>query len=106
MILAVDSSVLLTILKGQPKADRRVDLLIKRKNRGSLVICEVVAAEVSALFTTESEFNDAMDELGIEYSPAERPTALLAGRTFADYRRAGGPRKQLIPDFIIGAHAT
>jgi hypothetical protein len=29
----------------------------------------------------------------------------LAGEIFKAYRRAGGPREHLIPDFLIGAHA-
>ena len=32
--------------------------------------------------------------------------AFLAGQTFVRYRRDGGPREHLIPDFIIAAHAT
>jgi len=29
----------------------------------------------------------------------------LAGDTFKRYRQAGGPRQQLVPDFLIAAHA-
>jgi predicted nucleic acid-binding protein len=32
-------------------------------------------------------------------------SAILAGQIFKAYRRAGGPREHLIPDFLIGAHA-
>jgi predicted nucleic acid-binding protein len=29
----------------------------------------------------------------------------LAGKAFRRYRRAGGPRTTVLPDFFIGAHA-
>lgn len=29
----------------------------------------------------------------------------LAGKIFRQYRRDGGPREHLVPDFLIGAHA-
>jgi predicted nucleic acid-binding protein len=32
--------------------------------------------------------------------------AFLAGRCFLDYRRRGGSRAGVLPDFFIGAHAA
>ncbi|HEY1833475.1 MAG TPA: hypothetical protein VGG08_03490 [Solirubrobacteraceae bacterium] len=32
--------------------------------------------------------------------------AFLAGHAHADYRRAGGTREAVLPDFLIGAHAA
>ena len=32
--------------------------------------------------------------------------AFLAGHAHADYRRAGGSREAILPDFLIGAHAA
>jgi hypothetical protein len=34
------------------------------------------------------------------------PAAFLAGHAHADYRRAGGTRAAVLPDFLIGAHAA
>ncbi|MDQ2878474.1 MAG: type II toxin-antitoxin system VapC family toxin, partial [Pseudomonadota bacterium] len=31
--------------------------------------------------------------------------ALRAGVAFREYRRRGGPRQTILPDFLIGAHA-
>ena len=32
--------------------------------------------------------------------------AFLAGHAPANYRRAGGPREAMLPDFLIGGHAA
>jgi predicted nucleic acid-binding protein len=32
-------------------------------------------------------------------------TALIAGRAFKDYKRRGGTRQRVVPDFLVGAHA-
>ena len=51
----------------------------------------------------------ALDEgvvRGIERIPMPWPASFLAGRAFTEYRRRGGPRHSLLPDFLIGAHAA
>lgn len=105
MILAVDSSVLLAIFKGESTAEAWVDLLVKKGRKGRLVVCEVVVAEVAALFPESGVFGEALENLGVAFSPTEQATAEHAGRLFRRYRREGGPREHLIPDFLIGAHA-
>lgn len=107
MILAVDTSVLLTIFKGEATAERWVKL-IARSNRGTnqVVACDVVAAETSSLFPSATAYETAMEELGVVFSPVAASAAVRAGRIFRDYRRAGGPREFMIPDFLIGAHAS
>ncbi len=36
----------------------------------------------------------------------ERAALFLAGKAFLDYRRRGGGRSGVLPDFFIGAHAA
>ena len=33
-------------------------------------------------------------------------TGFVAGQAFAEYRRRGGLRRSLLPDFYVGAHAA
>lgn len=106
MRTAVDSSVLMAVFKGEPQGAKWLDLLIRQAALGELVICEVVAAEVSTLFRTASDLTKKLDALGIGLSPSTLSTAFLAGETFLAYRDAGGPREHLIPDFLIAAHAV
>lgn len=106
MILAVDTSVLLTIFKGESSAAEWVEM-IERSSKGTneVIACDVVVAETASLFPSAIAYQEAMDELGVEFSPLSSSTAVRAGRIFRAYRKAGGPRKFMIPDFLIGAHA-
>jgi predicted nucleic acid-binding protein len=70
-----------------------------------LVVCDVVAAEYFALLLNEEKFRQSLSGLGIVFSPTSLDAARLAGRLFRSYRRRGGPREHLVPDFLIGAHA-
>ncbi len=56
MITAVDTSVLVAIVKGEAKAQRWADLLAAVRDDGDLVICDVVAAEFFALLLDERKF--------------------------------------------------
>ena len=35
-----------------------------------------------------------------------RPALFLAGKAYLQYRRRGGGKAQVLPDFFIGAHAA
>jgi predicted nucleic acid-binding protein len=106
MIVAVDSSDLLTIFLDEPLATPWMDTLIAARRGGRLTVCEVVYAEVAPAFTTSSVLEAALDALGVELDPIGPEAAWLAGQTFETYRDAGGPREHLIPDFLIAAHAS
>ena len=45
------------------------------------------------------------ETIQIHYDPINPASAYLAGQTFLHYRREGGPRRHLIPDFLVAAHA-
>jgi len=89
MITAVDTSVLLSIAKRETDASDWVDVLVDAREAGELVMGDVVAAEYFAVLLNEDKFRES----------------LVAGSIFKQYRREGGPREHLIPDFLIGAHA-
>jgi predicted nucleic acid-binding protein len=103
---AVDTSVLIAIAKGEADAEAWVELLIDARAEGEIVVCDVVAAEFFAVLMDARKFRRSLRNLGIVFSPTSLAAAQLAGRIFKDYRRQGGPREHLVPDFLIGAHAT
>jgi hypothetical protein len=105
MTTAVDTSVLIAIAKGEANAGEWTEVLAKAGAEGDLVICDVVAAELFALLMDEDKFQRTVGGLGIVYRPTSIVAAQMAGRIFRSYRREGGPREHLVPDFLIGAHA-
>ena len=72
---------------------------------GSLVACEVVWAEVRAHFPAQREFDQALAALGVAFDALDAECATVAGETWRRYRKEGGPRTRLIPDFLVAAHA-
>jgi predicted nucleic acid-binding protein len=106
MRTAVDASVLLDIFTASPRflaASR--DAVREAIARGSLTACDVVWAEVRARFSSAVEFASAMGTLGVAFDPITAEAANRAGEIWAHYRRAGGRRDSLIPDFLVAAHA-
>jgi predicted nucleic acid-binding protein len=105
MVTAVDSSVLIAIDKREPTSSEWLALLQHAREVSRLVVCDVVVAEVSSLFGNSRDFIAFLRDLQIHFDPIMPEAAIKAGHLFRDYRRAGGPRLHLIPDFLIGAHA-
>ena len=105
MRTAIDPSVLWSLLKGEADAPRWQQTLEQAALEGDLIICPVVVAEIAPAYTSEEDLMEDLDRLTISYDPIRPAAAFKAGQIFKSYRRAGGPRTALIPDFLIGAHA-
>ena len=105
MITGIDSSVLWTVFNDEPDAADWSRKLMEASSEGQLVLCEVVLAEIAPVFDSAEHAVDTLDGLGIRFDPINPRTAFEAGQLFKRYRQEGGPRRNLIPDFLIGAHA-
>ena len=106
MITAVDTSVLLDVFAAQADYLARSQIALRRcLQQGSLIVCEVVVAEPRPCFARNEELLSALSTIDAEFSPLSRDEALLAGEAWQKYRRAGGKRNHLIPDFLVAAHA-
>ena len=79
--------------------------LRKVLREGSLIVCEVVLAELRPCFPKRSTLLEALQVLNVDYVPISQESALLAGETWNMYREAGGKREHLIPDFLVASHA-
>ncbi|MEK6608492.1 MAG: type II toxin-antitoxin system VapC family toxin [Myxococcota bacterium] len=106
MRTAVDSNVLLDVLKPDP-AHRESSLaaLEQAAVDGALVVGDVVWAEVGGRFESHEACARAFGAAGIEFVPTEATAAHVAGRAWLDYRRRGGKRERMLADFLVGAHA-
>ena len=102
----VDSSVLLDVFTDDPRwldwSERHLD---QAARQGPLILNTVVIAEISPRFSRIETLREALpSSIVIEAIPVA--AAFLAGHAHAGYRRAGGSREAVLPDFLIGAHAA
>ena len=106
MITAVDTSVLIDVFLNDPEFGKASAEALRRCiKEGQIVACEVVFAELAAVFPSTRAFEGAIEKLPIDFLPSERDSAVLAGEMWRQYRRHGGTRTRVISDFLVAAHA-
>ncbi len=105
MNTAIDSSVIIAIIRRESTGETWMDRLIQARESGGLLACEAVWAETRQLYSSRAAHVEAMAEIGVQYSPMLAPAAALAGEIQKAYRKAGGKRDRLLVDFMVGAHA-
>ncbi len=105
MKTAVDTSVLLAIRAKEPGYELWQEALQNAAEAGQLCVCPVVFAELSPGSTSSALLLEQLELLAIAYEDFSPESAHLAGCIHWKYRREGGPREHLIPDFLIAAHA-
>lgn len=107
MATLVDSNVLIDVIEKTPGwSDWSATALEAAGSAGSMVINQVIYAEVSVRYADTDELDR---DLPIDLFQREQipwPAAFLAGKAFVEYRRRGGRRRSPLPDFLIGAHAA
>lgn len=103
----VDTNVLLDLVTDDPNwADWSVAQLEAASLNGPLLINDVVYAELAVRYDRVENLEAFVDEAGLAMAPMPRAALFLAGKVFIQYRRSGGSRTGVLPDFFIGAHAA
>jgi predicted nucleic acid-binding protein len=106
-VTLVDTNVLLDLVTDDPHwADWSIAQLEAASLAGPLVINDVVYAELSVRYDRIEDLDAFLDQAGLEMAPMPQAALFLAGKVFTKYRRAGGSRTGVLPDFFIGAHAA
>jgi predicted nucleic acid-binding protein len=106
MITAIDTNILLDILVPNEKFfERSGQALEDSATAGSLVICDLVYAELCIHFPAQRECDDFLESNSIRVEPLSRKAHFLASRVWRAYRQQGGQRTRILADFLIGAHA-
>ena len=106
MITAVDTNILLDVLvPNEEFFEASANALQEAANEGSLVISDIVYAELCVHFETQKECDDFLESNDIRVQALTREASFLASRTWRTYRKQGGQRMQILADFLIGAHA-
>ena len=106
MTTAADTNILLDVFI--PDSEYTLEsgeLLRVARQRGPLLVCDVVYAELVLHFESREALDAALRAVGATVSPIDTDIAYTAGLRWGQYRRAGGPRTRILADFLIGAHA-
>jgi predicted nucleic acid-binding protein len=130
LITAIDTNILLDILIPDEEfilSSKR--LLDKYADKGQLIICEIVYAELASQFPPEKELKNFLSDTTIKLVYSNERSLSLAGERWRAYSKSRGSklrcpkcgkqislscpecrntiltRQHIISDFIIGAHA-
>jgi predicted nucleic acid-binding protein len=106
-LILVDTNVLLDLVTNDPVwASWSQAQLDAAALRDELAINAVVYAEVSIGFRRIEELDAMLATAGLRLDSIPNAALFLAGKAFQRYRRSGGTRTGVLPDFFIGAHAA
>lgn len=106
MITSVDTNILLDILvPNEQFFDASADALQQSAAAGSLAICDIVYAELCVHFEVQRLCDVFLESNEIRIQALTREAHFLASRAWREYRKQGGRRTRILPDFLIGAHA-
>jgi hypothetical protein len=106
MITFVDTNVLLDVFLPDPKwGESSKNLLDQAYAQGSLVINEIIYAELAPQFHEKDLLDNTLKVIGIRTVSIDLETAYKAGMKWKEYREAGGTRNRVLADFLIAAHA-
>jgi predicted nucleic acid-binding protein len=106
MITSIDTNVLLDVLVPNEKFyNASLQAIENAASDGSLVICDLVYAELCIHFDTQHECDSFLNDTELRVQPLNREAHFLASRIWRTYREQGGQRNRILPDFFIGAHA-
>tara|TARA_B100000315_G_C14561351_1_gene580740 strand:+ start:1730 stop:2128 length:399 start_codon:yes stop_codon:yes gene_type:complete len=107
MITVVDTNILLDILMPNRKyLESSKGLLKEAFDSGALVINEIIYSELSPQFKNKEALDKILQTLNIKFVNLNDISSYHAGQKWNEYRKAGGKRERIIPDFLIGAFAV
>ena len=106
-MLLVDTNVLVDVVQNDPQwADGSIRQLRAQAKLHELVINPVIYSELSLSYATLEALDRAVTTLRLRLVEVPRLALYLAGRAYLQYRRRGGQKAGVLPDFFIGAHAA
>jgi len=106
-VVLVDSCIITDL--GNPNSpwfDWSASVLERLDDSNCFVINPIIYTECSIAYDTIEEVECLFDGLSFDYVELPREALFLAGRAFVRYRRRGGNKNNVLPDFFIGAHAA
>lgn len=107
MATLIDANVLIDVAVRDPvwlKWSR--SRLEQARKDGSVLINQIIYSEFSIRYETIDEVDNVLPENEFRRESLPWEAAFAASKAFARYRRMGGLREKVLPDFLIGAHAA
>ena len=99
-----DSNVLIALI--EDKADRRyLDRVTRLQADHQVRINEIIFAELSLQYESAGNLSAVLRVAEIECVWLTLEECHRAGQAHSEYRRRGGERPAILPDFLIGAQA-
>lgn len=106
MITFVDTNVLLDVFLPDPQWGPKSKISLDQAYaEGSLVINEIIYAELAPQFPEKKLLDESLKTLGIRVVLLDLESAYAAGTKWKKHIEAGGKRDRVLADFLIGAHA-
>jgi predicted nucleic acid-binding protein len=103
----IDTNVLLDLVTDDPVwVDWSLAQLETASLAGPLLINDIVYAELAVRYDRIEDLDAFVEAAELTVAPMPRAALFLAGKAFTQYRRAGGIRTGVLPDFLIGAQAA
>jgi len=103
----VDSNVLIDVISlASAWKSWSMVKLAEAVDHGPILINPIVFGELSSGYDSLDLLEEGVASLGLTKAELPFEAGYLAGRVLMAYRRAGGPRTTMLPDFLIGAHAA
>lgn len=105
-MIFVDSNILIDVLApGQRWRDWSQGQIERLGSDQTLVVDQIVLAELASGVPTLGEATAWLAQLGIEMRALDDVAAFAAGQAFRIYRRDQQDRTSMLSDFLIGGHA-
>lgn len=105
--MIVDSNIFLDIFSPESEQSMKVRNALEALSRDvPPCINVIVFAEISPGFEDCGLLESLLEGFNVKLVGLNASDAFRAGQAFRSYRRNGGPRTSLLPDFLIGAQAA
>jgi predicted nucleic acid-binding protein len=106
-MILLDANVILDVWDPDPIWHRWSGSQMRRLSLlHELAINPIVYGEISVSFATQAALDEKLEDLGAIVVSIPCEAAFRAGKAYAQYRRQGGTKGNVLPDFFIGAHAA
>jgi predicted nucleic acid-binding protein len=106
-MILLDANVILDVWDPDPVWNAWSSEQMRNLSRlHELAINPIVYAEISVSFATATALDIKLADMGTIVISIPCNAAFRAGKAYAQYRRQGGTRTNVLPDFFIGAHAA